>query len=99
MKNRLSWYVNRRDVFDRIRGYAADFEAKITDDIHFYIGYYVFMNNADEWCLGIIQTAPNNNAAPITIKCYDPEVGKKMAEDELQKIFNGMQALLDTRGR
>lgn len=97
MNNHLNWYIDRRDVFDHIRGYKAIFDARITKDIRFYISYNVFMNNADEWCLSIIQTAPNINANPITIKCYDPEIGKKMAEDELQQIFNGMQKLINDR--
>lgn len=95
MKNRLNWYVNHTDIRDNVRGYEAIFEAEITNDIYFYISYNVFMNNADEWYLGIIQIAPNRNAEPITIKCYEPEIGKKMAEDQLQKIFDGMKGILD----
>lgn len=95
MKNRLDWYVSGTDVWDNVRRYKAIFDERITDDIRFYISYNVFMDNSDEWYLGIIQTSPNINASPITIKCYDPEIGKKMAEDELQKIFDGMKKLLN----
>lgn len=95
MKNRLNWYVDQTDVWDNVRSYKAIFKAEITNNITFYISYNVFMDNADEWYLGIIQTVPNRNAKPITIKCYDPEIGKKMAKDELQKIFDGMKKLLD----
>lgn len=95
VKNRLNWHVEQTDARDNIRCYRAIFEATITHDIDFYIGYRVFMDNSNEWYLGIIQTAPNIDANPITIKCYTPEIGKKMAEDELQKIFDGMKKLLD----
>ena len=94
VKNRLKWYVDQTDVRDNVRGYKAIFDARITDTIRFYIGYRVYMNNHDEWCLSIVQTSPDCNPR-ASIKCYNPEIGKKMAEDELQKIFDGMKKLLD----
>lgn len=51
------------------------------------------MNNADEWCFVIVQTSPDCDAND-SVKCYNPEIGKKMAEDELQKIFDGMKNFL-----
>ena len=95
MKNRLNWRIDGTDVWNNVRRYKAIFDEKVTDDIRFYISYNVFMDNSDEWYLGIIQTAPNRNAKPIAIKCYDPENGKIMAEEHLQEIFDGMKKLLD----
>ena len=94
MKNRLNWRVDGTDVWGNVRSYCATFDARITDTIKIYIRYNVYMNNADEWRFSIIQTVPICELKPI-IKCYDPEIGKKMAEDELQKIFDGMKKLLD----
>ena len=94
VKNRLNWYVDQTDVRDNVRGYSAIFDARITDTIRFYIRYRVYMNNADEWRFVIIQTSPDCDAS-ASVKCYNPEIGKKMAEDELQKIFDGMEKLLN----
>lgn len=91
----LNWRVDHTDVWDNVRAYEAIFEEYVTEDINFYISFRVFVNNADEWQLGIIQTAPNRNAPFKTIKCYTPEVGKAMAEDELKKILKGMKKVLD----
>ena len=94
VKNRLKWYVDQIDMRDNIRGYRAIFDTRITDTIRFYIGCRVYMNNFGEWCLFIVQIAPDCNTI-ASVKCYNPEIGKKMAEDELQKIFDGMKKLLN----
>ena len=94
MKNRLDWRVDGTDVWGNVRRYKAIFDARITDTISFYISYTVYMDNADEWRFCIVQTSPSCDVNS-SIKCYDPEIGKKMAEDELQKIFDGMKKLLD----
>ena len=94
VKNRLNWYVDQTDVRDNVRGYSAIFDARITDTIRFYIRYRVYMNNADEWRFLIVQTSPECDVS-ASVKCYNPEIGKKMAEDELQKIFDGMEKLLN----
>lgn len=94
MKNQLNWRVDGTDVWGNVRRYRATFDVRITDTIKIYISYNVYMDNADEWRFGIIQTVPSCELKP-SIKCYNPEIGKKMAEDELQKIFDGMKKLLD----
>lgn len=96
MKNRLKWYVNGTDVWGNVRRYKAIFDARITDSIRLYISYNVYMDNSDEWCFSVIQTSPSCNVNK-NIKCYDPDVGKKMAEEELQKIFDGMKKIFEER--
>lgn len=93
MKNRLNWHVDQTDVWGNVRGYSAIFDVRITNTIRFYIRYRVYMNNADEWCFVIVQTSPNCDAS-VSVKYYNPEIGKKMAEDELQKIFDGIKNFL-----
>lgn len=94
MKNRLNWRIDGTDVWGNVRRYKAIFDARITNTIRFYIGYNVYMDNANEWRFNITQSSPNCNISD-SIKCYSPEIGKKMAEDELQKIFDGMEKLLN----
>ena len=93
--NKLNWYLATVDYMGNAREYRAIFKAKITDSISFYITYDVFMDNADEWYLNIIQVSPNPLSKIISIKCYDPETGKKMAEDKLKEIFDGMKKFLE----
>lgn len=92
----LNWRVDQTDVYGNVRGCSAIFEAKISEDIKFCINYRVYMNNADEWCMGIIQTAPNPHARCTSKKCYTMDVGKKMAEDSLMEIYQGMKRLVES---
>lgn len=87
---KLKWYVNRQDMFGNVRWYKAVIDFKICD---FYISYNVFMDNADEWYLGIIQTE-NGKVTGKDIKCGTPKIGKKMAQEEAEKLFDGIKKFL-----
>lgn len=93
--NKLKWYIATEDYMGNVREYRAIFKAKIADSISFHISYDVFMDNADEWYLNIIQVSPNPLAKIVSIKCYNPETGKQMAEDNLEEIFDGMKKFLE----
>ena len=95
MKNRLEWYVDGRNMRGEPVVYKAVFKAKITDNIRFDITFTISFNAQNDWQLAIFQYEPNHDDIPIVIRCGFPEIGKKMAEDELQKIFDGMKKLLD----
>lgn len=96
--NKLKWYIATEDYMGNVREYRAVFKAKITDSISFYINYDVFMDNADEWYLNIIQVSPNPFVKVVSIRCYNPEMGKQMAEDKLKEIFSGIRKLLEEQG-
>ena len=87
---KLNWYVNKQDIFGNIRGYETDINFGIC---HFYISYYVFMDNADEWYLGIVQKE-HGKMVSRTIKCDTPKKGKKMAQEEAEKLFDGIKKFL-----
>lgn len=86
----LNWYVNRQDMFGNVRGYKAVIDFKICD---FYISYNVFMDNADEWYLGIIHNE-HGKMVSRTIKCDTLKKGKKMAQEEAEKLFDGIKKFL-----
>ena len=94
MKNRLEWYVERKNMRGVPVVYRAEFKAKITKSIEFYIAYTISLTANNDWQFVAFYYLPDG--VPAVIKnCYTIEIGKKMAEDELQKIFDGMKKLVD----
>lgn len=89
---RLNWKISQ-EWNEEIREYRSVFEAKITDSIYIFITYRVYYEIADnKWYL-----LPDSNFS-FRKECNDPDTGKRMAEEELQKIFDGMRKLLDEDG-
>lgn len=90
----LNWEVSTKDYKGNAVVYESTLTYNITDTIEFYITYLVHMGNDNEWYFSISQTSPYNNNAPSWIKCYTPEVGMKMAEDEYKTLINGVKNFL-----
>lgn len=93
MKNHLNWYIAGKNMKDEPVIYRANFREKITSNIEFYISYTISLTENNDWQFSIFYYLPDN-IPPIVQKCHTIEVGKQMAEHELQKILNGMKNIL-----
>lgn len=95
MKNRLDWYVDGRNMRGDPVVYKAIFKAKIIDNIRFDITFTISFNAQNDWQLAIFQHEPNHDDIPTIIRCGEPVIGRDMAEEYLQEIFDGMKKILD----
>lgn len=94
MKNRLNWYVDSRNMWGNPVVYRANFMAQVTDSIEIYIAYTISLTPDNNWQFSAFYYSPKC-ISPMVKTCQAIEDGKKMAEEHLKGIFDGMKKLLD----
>ena len=91
MNTKLNWSETIVDNVGIVHEYAAEFELYITDRICLHINYYVTQDNSNQWWLGIIGGNSDPTAPATTIRCNDPNSGKQLAQEDVQKILDGIK--------
>lgn len=91
-KNWIAWEVNSRDDSGAVKEYVGRFHEKLTDNLVLDISFYVGLDDSNNWRL--MQISPFYRE-PIVSSCFSAITGKKMAEIEVQKIFDGMGQLVN----
>lgn len=98
---RLNWRI-RQEQNGEVIEYRAVFCDKLTDSIEVLVHYNLYKSVVNGkyflWYLGMITSSFVSFTCPFKKECYDFEAGKRMAEEELQKILDETRELLDEDG-